>query len=295
MIVATITTVGSIVTPHYAVTDHLNSANVMTDTDGNQTELLDYYPYGSQRISSGSYTSARQFIGQEYDADTKLSYLNARYYDGATGKFLSEDPVFWGQQNLSDPQSLNSYSYSENNPITKSDPSGKDALMVGLAAYDVTAVWDFSKDVISNFNNSSIPWYSKLTPQDQNAAIRYNEDALGNAAIAVAASTTSSLLAPLVASGALLQGGSNILSASVAGLGSVVKAFVQGQLKNGRDAMTTFESGYFGDQAGNKISIPNTSNNALTETSKALVGQSTETVLNHVVSSPIKSKIKSNQ
>ena len=54
--------------------------------------------------------------------------LQARYYDGSKGEFLSEDPVFLGdpkQQVLTDPQSLNSYSYANDNPITKSDPSGK--------------------------------------------------------------------------------------------------------------------------------------------------------------------------
>jgi hypothetical protein len=40
---------------------------------------------------------------------------------------LSEDPIFLGdpkQQNLRDPQSLNSYSYANDNPITRSDPTG---------------------------------------------------------------------------------------------------------------------------------------------------------------------------
>jgi RHS repeat-associated protein len=68
------------------------------------------------------------YIGQYADDQTSLDYLNARYYNATQGQFLSEDPVFLGnpnQQNLSDPQSLNTYSYSENNPITKCDPSGK--------------------------------------------------------------------------------------------------------------------------------------------------------------------------
>ncbi len=39
--------------------------------------------------------------------------------------FISEDPIFLGQnQNLTDPQSLNAYSYASDNPITKSDPGG---------------------------------------------------------------------------------------------------------------------------------------------------------------------------
>jgi hypothetical protein len=51
--------------------------------------------------------------------------MNARYYDSSRGQFVSEDPTFWALKlNLSDPQSLNSYSYSNDNPISKSDPDG---------------------------------------------------------------------------------------------------------------------------------------------------------------------------
>jgi RHS repeat-associated protein len=67
------------------------------------------------------------YIGQFSDA-SGLSYLNARYYNSTQGQFLSQDPVFLAapsQQNIQDPQSLNSYSYSEDNPIAKSDPNGK--------------------------------------------------------------------------------------------------------------------------------------------------------------------------
>ncbi len=73
----------------------------------------------------------RSYIYQ-YTDPANLSYLNTRYYDSMYGQFLSEDPVFWelgqtkeGQQALFDPQSMNSYSYAGNNPITKSDPTGR--------------------------------------------------------------------------------------------------------------------------------------------------------------------------
>jgi RHS repeat-associated protein len=65
------------------------------------------------------------------DAGVVQALLQARYYDGSKGEFLSEDPVFLGnpkQQVLSDPQTLNSYSYGNDNPINKSDP-------LGLASY----------------------------------------------------------------------------------------------------------------------------------------------------------------
>ena len=54
--------------------------------------------------------------------------MNARYYDPSRGQFLTEDPVFWSsKQNLANPQSLNSYSYANDNPISGKDPDGLSA------------------------------------------------------------------------------------------------------------------------------------------------------------------------
>ncbi len=100
----------------------------MTDSSGAIAEIMDYYPFGEIRLdtkpANSTFNEQRKFIGQEFDADTGLSYLNARYYNGTIARFISEDPMFWGKQNLADPQSLNSYSYANNNPIVASDPSG---------------------------------------------------------------------------------------------------------------------------------------------------------------------------
>ena len=110
-------------------------------------QVIDYYPYGSLRINvqNTSLDEKRKYTGEHYDAEVALSYLNARYYDGARGQFLSQDPMFLSdpsRQNLSDPQSLNSYSYGEGNPITKSDPSGRDAgvLTIGVPLLVLTGV-----------------------------------------------------------------------------------------------------------------------------------------------------------
>jgi len=115
----------------YISTDYLNSANTVTNSSGTVVEDLQYFPYGQTRIdnTAGSYTgSPRKYIGQQYDAATSLSYLNARYYNSAQGHFISEDPLFVAGplgQTLEDPESLNAYSYSEDNPIIKSDPTGR--------------------------------------------------------------------------------------------------------------------------------------------------------------------------
>jgi len=38
-------------------------------------------------------TNKKQYIGQYEGPETNLNYLQARYYDGSKGEFLSEDPV----------------------------------------------------------------------------------------------------------------------------------------------------------------------------------------------------------
>lgn len=123
----TATSTGATSTVHYIHNDWLGGLNVTTDASGMVQEATDYYPYGSIHMDtkSGTFNEGRKYIGQYYDGYTQLNYLNARYQDGARGQFLTEDPVFWsGKQNLADPQSLNSYSYANNNPISNSDPSG---------------------------------------------------------------------------------------------------------------------------------------------------------------------------
>jgi RHS repeat-associated protein len=57
------------------------------------------------------------------DAQTDLarSYFGARYYVGTSGRFTSPDPI---QGRLADPQTLNRYAYSKNNPLRFVDPTG---------------------------------------------------------------------------------------------------------------------------------------------------------------------------
>ncbi len=109
----------------YVYHDNLGGTNVTAKSDGSLLSALDYYPYGAQRICSGDCGNDKKYIGQYYDVDTGLNYLNARYYSADIGRFISEDSMFWSPEKvLMDPQSLNSYSYARNNPIILSDPSG---------------------------------------------------------------------------------------------------------------------------------------------------------------------------
>ena len=59
--------------------------------------------------------------GEMYDDETGLYYLRARYYDPSVGRFISKDSV---EGSITNPLSLNLYTYCVNNPIIYTDPSG---------------------------------------------------------------------------------------------------------------------------------------------------------------------------
>ena len=91
---ATVVGASTTATRTYLHPEHFGGTNVANDENGEVTQTLDYYPYGSQPIASGSFFEQRRFISEEYDPDTEFSYLNALYYQGFRGQFMSQDPVF---------------------------------------------------------------------------------------------------------------------------------------------------------------------------------------------------------
>ena len=105
-------------------TDPLGSMQVATNKAGSATALAQYSFYGSDRGAEGEENQvslARRFIGQVLDSGTGLYYLNSRYYDPALGRFLTADGV---TLNFLEPQTLNRYSYAQNDPVNFRDPSG---------------------------------------------------------------------------------------------------------------------------------------------------------------------------
>ncbi|MGC0402948.1 RHS repeat-associated protein [Streptomyces sp. SAI-126] len=78
-------------------------------------------PFGATRGKAPTTWPGDQgFVGGTKDTSTGLTHLGARDYDPTTGRFLSADPVL----NAGDPQQINGYSYSNNSPVTRSDPTG---------------------------------------------------------------------------------------------------------------------------------------------------------------------------
>jgi RHS repeat-associated protein len=126
--------------------DHLGSTRVTSDELTEVVQSIDYYPFGEKRIETGNDHSSREYIGEFYDSETSLSYLNWRYLESTSGQFLSQDPVFWevgqtqdGNTALINPQLQNSYSYAGNNPINYKDPSGRFLPVLAYFAVDSAA------------------------------------------------------------------------------------------------------------------------------------------------------------
>ena len=65
------------------------------------------------------------YRGEQYDSDLGLYYLRARYYNPATGRFMSRDPE---SGEAKDPASLHKYLYANGDPVNGLDPTGHEGL-----------------------------------------------------------------------------------------------------------------------------------------------------------------------
>jgi RHS repeat-associated protein len=66
------------------------------------------------------------YRGEQYDSDLGLYYLRARYYNPATGRFLSRDPED-GKAKI--PSTLHKYLYANGDPVNGRDPRGRDSML----------------------------------------------------------------------------------------------------------------------------------------------------------------------
>lgn len=75
----------------------------------------------------------------ETSRSTNIDYAVNRFYDSEIGRFLQPDPLEMGAVSLTNPQSLNMYSYVANDPVNGNDPNG---LMFREKPYKVCASVD---------------------------------------------------------------------------------------------------------------------------------------------------------
>ena len=115
----------------YLVADHLGSTRLVV---GAQMSCHDYTPFGEE-IGAGvggrneCYGTGdgvtQKFTGKErgnLTTEGGLDYFGARYFSAAMGRFTSVDP---GPYDLRNPQTLNRYTYANNNPLAYVDRDGR--------------------------------------------------------------------------------------------------------------------------------------------------------------------------
>ena len=120
---------------YYYHSDHLGSAQFVTDWHGRQYEHIEYTPYGElwiEEVAAGLDKLPFRFTGKELDEETGLYYYGARYLDPKYSRWLSGDPALgeymagssFGEGGIYNTVNFNVYHYGGNNPIKYVDPTG---------------------------------------------------------------------------------------------------------------------------------------------------------------------------
>jgi RHS repeat-associated protein len=138
---------------YYYHSDHLGSAQLVTDFKGLEYERIEYTPYGElwvEKTIAGSERLPFRFTGKEFDEETGLYYYGARYLDPKVSRWLSTDPAVGeyipsapvndearkrngnlpGMGGIYNLVNFHLYHYAGNNPVRYIDPDGSVVLPV---------------------------------------------------------------------------------------------------------------------------------------------------------------------
>src|SRR5437588_447652 len=98
--------------------NHLSN-RLVTDSTGATGEQIGQFPFGESWYNASA--DKLTFTSYARDSESGNDYAMARYYISRLGRFSSLDPL---PGNITDPQSLNRYSYGRNETTGLVDPSG---------------------------------------------------------------------------------------------------------------------------------------------------------------------------
>ncbi|HKV60372.1 MAG TPA: RHS repeat-associated core domain-containing protein, partial [Candidatus Acidoferrum sp.] len=98
--------------------DHLSN-RMVTNSSGSVVAEMGHFPFGESWYNATN--EKLYFTTYEYDSESSNHYARARYDTSRLGRLSSPDPIAGSK---ADPQSLNRYSYSLDDPANVTDPSG---------------------------------------------------------------------------------------------------------------------------------------------------------------------------
>ena len=96
---------------YYFLNDHLGTPHMLINSAGEIVWHAAYLPFGQAQILTEKITNPFRFPGQYHDPETNLHYNYFRYYDPATGRYLTPDPLLLSRRHP------NAYVYARANPI----------------------------------------------------------------------------------------------------------------------------------------------------------------------------------
>ena len=114
------------------------------DSEGNKVCSYIYDGYGNHivldengkedtSLTSIGHLNPFRYRGYYFDEESGLYYLNSRYYDSETGRFISPDVLSILDETKGQINGLNLYMYCNDNPIMYCDPSGNFAIATAIA------------------------------------------------------------------------------------------------------------------------------------------------------------------
>ncbi len=115
----------------HPIVDNHGTPRAFLGEDGTVQQTWLRTAFGQELEASGGAYLPVGFHGRPSIGDTGLTWMGARVYDPATGRFMSRDPVL---PEVSDPRNLNTYTYAFAAPTNYTDPLG----MMSLAEVKVT-------------------------------------------------------------------------------------------------------------------------------------------------------------
>jgi RHS repeat-associated protein len=136
------------------ITDHLGNPVALVDGNG-EIAWQQIAPFVAEETSGVD--CAWRFPGQLFDAETELAYNRFRYFDPATSRYMTPDPLPFMQ-------GLNSFSYVDNDFLNQIDP-------LGLSCFDPECDRLFKE--MDNYVNTA----DGQAPHPNNAPINGNANA----------------------------------------------------------------------------------------------------------------------
>ena len=139
--------------------DARSSVTNVIAPDGNVVKDYTYDEFGNTEASDSDFLNDITFTSSVADTSSNLQYMNSRFYQPSTGRFLSQDSY---SGNAYDPWTQHLYSYCGNNPTSMIDPTGHFAvstlLLIGIGVGALlglgSSVYEDYKDDGKVFNGS---------------------------------------------------------------------------------------------------------------------------------------------